>query len=62
MANSTDHYRLQYNLPSSWSLKYNMAFQYILDIPVFPASVMEMEIAYYRSQQLNTYGVPLDVR
>jgi len=56
----TDHYRLRYDEPG-WSLKYNMVFQNILDLDVFPASVMQQEIAYYL-QNLHPYGIPLDVR
>jgi hypothetical protein len=58
--NNTDHYRLRYDLPG-WSLKYNMVFQNILDVFVFPDSVMEMEISYYM-ENLHPYGIPLDVR
>jgi Domain of unknown function (DUF1793) len=38
-----------------------MVFQNILDMFIFPSSVMEMEIAYYL-ENLHPYGVPLDVR
>jgi len=58
--NYTDHYRLRYDQPG-WSLKYNMLWQYILDLDVFPDYVMEMEIAYYM-ENLHPYGIPLDVR
>eukprot|EP00026_Physarum_polycephalum_P004399 Phypoly_transcript_04418.p1 GENE.Phypoly_transcript_04418~~Phypoly_transcript_04418.p1 ORF type:complete len:712 (+),score=112.47 Phypoly_transcript_04418:73-2136(+) len=58
--NNTDHYRLRYDLPG-WSLKYNMVFQNILDMWVFPDSVMEMELNYYM-EHLHPYGIPLDVR
>jgi hypothetical protein len=57
---NTDHYRLRYDQPG-WSLKYNMLFQYILGQNVFNASVMDMEIKYYKTQ-LHTYGIPLDLR
>jgi hypothetical protein len=55
------HYRLQYDLPGSWSQKYNLLFQPILNIStseLFPASVFETEDAWYM-QQLQAYGVPL---
>jgi len=38
-----------------------MVFQNILDMFIFPDSVMEMEIDYYM-EQLHPYGIPLDVR
>lgn len=58
--NNTDHYRLRYDL-EGWSLKYNMVFQNILNLFIFPDSVMQDELAYYL-QHLHPYGVPLDVR
>jgi len=54
------HYRLRYD-QEGWSLKYNMLFQSILGQNVFNSSVMNMEIAYYKTQ-LHTYGIPLDIR
>ena len=36
MANDGNHYRLQYNLPNTWSQKYNLLYQYVLDLAVFP--------------------------
>jgi hypothetical protein len=37
-------------------------FQYILNVSVFPQSVIDTEIAFYLGQHLNPYGVPLDNR
>lgn len=61
MANDTDHYRLQYNLPNTWSMKYNILFQYILRLELFPDTVMQQELAYYQTKR-QVYGVPLDDR
>ena len=61
MANDTTHYRLQYNLPGTWSQKYNIIFQYILGLGLFPEDVMMAESIYYQ-KQMNTYGIPLDNR
>jgi len=62
MANDGDHYRLQYNLAGTWSLKYNLLFQKVLGLDLFPQSVFDKELAYYVNTKLNTYGVPLDNR
>jgi len=62
MANPTnsDHYRLRYD-QEGWSLKYNMLFQYALGQSVFNRSVIDKEIAYYKTK-MHTYGIPLDLR
>ena len=62
LANDTNHYRRQYNLTASWSLKYNIFYQYVLGLDLFPSTVMQLEEAYYASNQTNPYGVPLDDR
>ena len=55
------HSRLQYNLPDTWSMKYNILYQRVLNISVFPDSVIESEEDFYQTK-LNPYGVPLDCR
>lgn len=57
-----DHYTLEYRLPGTWSTKYNLLYQDILKLDVFPPSVLPMERAYYLAHQLNQFGVPLDNR
>ena len=59
--NSGDHYRLQYNLNNTFSIKYNLMWQYVLNFNYFPRSVADTEIAYYLTHT-NQYGVPLDSR
>lgn len=59
-ANDTDHYRMEYDLPNTWSLKYNLLFQYILDIEIFPQEVIEKELNYLMANDLNKYGIPLN--
>eukprot|EP01111_Echinosteliopsis_oligospora_P000471 TRINITY_DN1050_c0_g1_i1.p1 TRINITY_DN1050_c0_g1~~TRINITY_DN1050_c0_g1_i1.p1 ORF type:complete len:695 (-),score=203.49 TRINITY_DN1050_c0_g1_i1:51-2135(-) len=58
--NNEDHYRLRYD-QEGWSLKYNMVFQYFLNLTTFTDDVMTTEIAYYM-KQMRQYGIPLDVR
>eukprot|EP00755_Sulcionema_specki_P006398 Sspe_Gene.35342::Locus_17133_Transcript_1_1_Confidence_1.000_Length_3093::g.35342::m.35342 len=62
MAADNDHFRLQYNLRGTWSMKYNIVWQLLLGLPVFPDTVLEKEVNYYVNMQMQKYGVPLDNR
>ena len=60
-ATEGDHTLLAFGVPNSWSLKYNLVWDRLLDLNLFPVELAHSELEFYKARQ-ETYGLPLDHR
>lgn len=61
-ANGDGTFRLAFDKPDTYSLKYNVVWDLLFNTGLFPKEAVKSEFDSYVNKRLNKYGVPLDNR
>ena len=61
LADAKDHTVLAFGQTDSWSQKYNLVWDRLLALNLFPPAIARREVAWYLAHQ-KVYGLPLDQR
>lgn len=61
MARDHGHTRLAFDRPGTWSQKYNLVWDRVLGLHLFPANLAQEELNFYHSHS-TAFGFPLDNR
>ncbi len=61
LASEGDHFKLAFDQAGTWSQTYNLVWDKLLGLNLFPSDVARREIAFTKTK-LNAYGLPLDNR
>jgi hypothetical protein len=61
VAREGEHTKLAFDQPNTWSQVYNLVWDNLLDLHLFPASLAKSEAAFYLTR-MKPYGLPLDSR
>jgi hypothetical protein len=59
MATEGDHYKLAFDQSGTWSQKYNLVWDNLLDLHLFPKEVAQEEWGFY-VRKMQPYGLSLD--